>query len=272
MDSLSRYEMHRCSLRTRLTRRGPAPRSAEPLAVPESVHQITYISEGHSLAAFLELPGPPEKGPYPGVLFSHGGCAVKTEHFEKTRAFLEAGLAVLSPLYRGEHENPGHFELFLGEVDDAQAALRWFAGQSFTDASRLYAFGHSMGGEIAALLSLFSRTPLRMTGSSGAFFLRSDPFGTCSMFGLEPPFDSGIHEEVEVRLLRGHVADMVRPHIAYLGESDEKFADGSYKDLDTQGTRLSVHSVPGDHDTSVFPAAQAFAERIIEDRSTAQPG
>ena len=265
MKPQSPFLSHRAETVTRLSRKGPAPSSGQVLSVPDDAKRLVYPSDGVELLAYLELPGLPENGPYPGVVFSHGGCEIKTEHFDKTRVFLEAGFAVFSPSYRGEHGNPGSFELFYGEVTDALAAVAWFAAQPFVDSDRVYAFGHSMGGEIAALLSLFPNTPLRLTGSCGPFFLRSNPFGLDSMYGLEPPFDADDPAEVEARLLRAHLGEMTCDHVAYIGDDDEKFADGGFQGLETAGAKLAIERVPGDHDASVFPAARAFTERIRVD-------
>ena len=266
MKPRSPFLLHRAETVTQLSRKGPAPSSGQVLVVPDRAVRLTYRSNGVELLAFLELPGSPEDGPYPGVVFLHGGCEIKTEHFDKTRVFLNEGFAVFSPTVRGEHGNPGSFELFYGEVDDALAAVAWFAAQPCVDSDWVFAFGHSMGGEIAALLSLFPEIPLQLTGSCGPFFPRSNPFGLDSMYGLEPPFDADDSAEVEARLLRTHLGEMVLPHVAYLGENDEKFADRGFQGLETAGTKLAIESVPGDHDAHVFPAARAFIERIRVDR------
>ncbi len=62
-------------------------------------------------------------------------------------------------MLRGENGNPGNYELFLTEVGDAKAAVRWLARQPFVDAKRVYTFGHSTGGAISALLSLREGVP-----------------------------------------------------------------------------------------------------------------
>jgi dipeptidyl aminopeptidase/acylaminoacyl peptidase len=68
---------------------------------------------------------------------------------------------------RGEDGNPGYHEMFFGEVDDGRAAISWLARQPGIDKSRIYAFGHSAGGVVAALFSLYDDLPLRATGSAG---------------------------------------------------------------------------------------------------------
>ena len=86
--------------------------------------------------------------------------------------FLAAGFAVMTPTLRGENGNPGSFELFYGEVDDAEAAVRFLAAQPRIDSKRIYTFGHSVGGGISALLSLRPEIPVRKGGSSGGLYSR----------------------------------------------------------------------------------------------------
>ncbi len=48
----------------------------------------------------------------------------------------------------GENDNPGQFELFYGEVDDAVAAIDYLRSVPYVDPSRIYLAGHSTGGSI----------------------------------------------------------------------------------------------------------------------------
>jgi dipeptidyl aminopeptidase/acylaminoacyl peptidase len=80
--------------------------------------------------------------PPPGLLYCHGGCSIDDEDFDVASAFVEAGFAVLMPTRRGEHGNPGSYELFFGEVDDARAAAEVLRWEPRVDRTRL---GYSMG-------------------------------------------------------------------------------------------------------------------------------
>lgn len=241
-----------------------APGAQSPPLVPAGVETIDCRSGELALKAYLVPAVVPKSDASPGILYSHGGCAITEQDFEAARIFSEAGYAVLLPTYRGEHGNPGAYELFFGEVDDACAALLRLADRPEVDASRLHAFGYSMGGEIAALLSLIADLPLMSTGSCGPFFLRLDPFSSESMYGAPIPFDPTDEREIESRLLSYRLDEMARPHIACIGRQDEKFADGRWRDVSTVGRRLRIIEVDGTHDTSLLPAIRAFLSEISE--------
>jgi len=262
MVSRSNLEGRRQTLRGRLLHHGPSPGNQQPPDAPEDAIAYAYRSGELELQAYVLRPSPQMDAPFPAILYSHGGCSLSQEDFEAARLFVDRGILVLLPTYRGEHGNPGSYELFLGEVDDARAAIEALAGLSDVDEERLYAFGYSMGGEIAALLSLPQELSLRATGSCGPFFLRRDPFSGESMYGAPVPFDPIDREDVEARLLRTHLGEMVIPHMAFIGREDEKFSDGAWRLFDVHGAKLTVTEVPGTHDSSLLPAVRAFLNRI----------
>lgn len=107
--------------------------------------------------------------PRPALMFLHGGFAFGAGDLEACQAFMDAGYIVMCPMLRGENGNPGVFEMFLGEVEDAKAAAVWLAEQPGVDKSRIFAFGHSVGGGVSAMLSLRENVPVQHSGSSGGF-------------------------------------------------------------------------------------------------------
>ncbi|MBU1049694.1 alpha/beta hydrolase [Candidatus Bipolaricaulota bacterium] len=251
----------RARARSRLCLHQAAPGARDVPVLPDNVDVVPYRSSGLTLNAYLQGVDAASNS-RPAVLYFHGGCALSQEHFESAQRFVDAGFIVLSPTYRGEHHNPGSYELFLGEVEDAYAAVSLLAHHRLVDAQRIYAFGYSMGGEIAALLSLFDDLPIRRTASCGPFFLRSRPFSSKSMYGAPVPFDSSNPEDVCVRLLRYHIRDMVVGHTAFVGCNDDKFADGYWRQLDTAGSALTITEVEGTHDASLHSAIEVFLREI----------
>lgn len=230
--------------------------------VGESVQQILYESNGVELKAWLALPENPISEPMPALVYLHRGFAASPYSLEVAQPFLEAGFAVFVPSYRGENGNPGNFELFYGEVDDVRAAIRWLAKQDNIDTTRIYTFGHSVGGGMSALLSLWNDIPVQFTGSSGGLYTR-DVFDSWSNI---VPFDVNDETERGLRLLFMNIEHMQIPHIAYLGRDDSltNAAETAIQEADKHDTPLTIEIIRGDHFTSLSPAVDLFLETIIE--------
>ncbi|MCK9684485.1 alpha/beta hydrolase family protein [Scleromatobacter humisilvae] len=258
LDRLRRF-------RSNLVLHGPAPQDFKPSTPPAGVREIVYPSGSLSLKAWVALPpGASPSSKVPGVVFFHGGFAFAAGDFDAARPFLDAGFALLCPMLRAENGNPGSFELLLGEIDDAKAAVAWLAQQPEVDASRLYTFGHSIGGVVSALLSLHP-VGIRHGGSSGGLF------GT-RMFDadwMKPriPFAGSNPDERELRVLVGNVPWMQHPHHAWVGEGDA-LQDGDLAAREPQSEpRLSVTRMAGDHFTSFGPSLAAYVDIVKADRS-----
>ncbi len=251
------------AFKSKLVIRGPAPQNYKAQVMVPGAQQVEYPSGPLGLKAWVAYPaGASPSSPAPGVVFFHGGFAFAANDFEDARPFLDAGFAVLCPTLRAENGNPGNFELLLGEVDDAAAAVTWFARQPNVNATRISTFGHSIGGIVSALLSL-RPAGIRHGGSSGGLF------GT-RMFDaswLKPniPFAPGDPRERELRVLVGNVAWMQRPHVAYVGAGDAmQDADLAAREVPV-GSRLTIARMDGDHFTSLAPSVKAFIERLKSD-------
>ena len=136
---------------------GPAP---EP-TVKQYV-RVRYPSPAGNLVAYL-TPDPKDGKRRPAVVWAHGGFGGIDESYwakqpasndQTPKAFLDAGFVVMLPSWRGENDNPGRFELFYGEVDDAVAAVDYVSKLPYVDPGRIYFAGHSTGGTIALLTAL----------------------------------------------------------------------------------------------------------------------
>jgi dienelactone hydrolase len=167
----------------------------------------------------------------------------------------------MTPMLRAENGNPGNFELLLGEVEDAAAAVRWLASRPDVNSERIYAFGHSVGGGVAALLSLRAGLPLRHTGSAGGLYAAS----VFDDWRDIVPFDPQRAGERELRLLLGNLRWMRHPHIAFLGASDTLLLSReiALRELGGTKTQLRIEVVPGDHFSSLPAAVKAYL-RVIE--------
>jgi acetyl esterase/lipase len=167
----SHFLDRRRSFKTKLTKTGPAPQEFERETPPAGVRQVSYQSGNLQLAAWFAVPPGKENSKSPVCVFFHGGHAFGAGDFEVCRPLLNAGFAVMTPMLRGENGNPGSFELFFGELDDAVGAVRWVAQQPEIDATKIFTFGHSIGGGVSALVSLAERdVPVLLSGSSGGLY------------------------------------------------------------------------------------------------------
>jgi len=252
------FEQFRSSFRTNLIQRGPAPQDFEVETPPANVTEIQYPSGPLSLKAWVYRP-PGVEEPRPGLVYFHGGFAFGGEDLmESCRPAIDAGYVVMGPMLRGENGNPGHFELFLGEIDDARAACQWFAQQPYVDANRIYTFGHSIGGGVSAVLSLLDDVPIRHGGSSGGLYDHLTFLGWSDIV----PFENTPRER-SVRLLVGNAHLMRRPHYGYIGDEDDPFHDtvDKLKKEATNG-RLAIELVPGDHFTSFDESLRRYLQVV----------
>jgi acetyl esterase/lipase len=238
--------------KTNLIHKRPAPQEFDPNEpTPSGAKIISYRSGTLDLKGWFlpQAAGPPS----PALVFFHGGFALGEGDLDAVRKFHEAGFAVFTPALRGENGNPGNHELWLGEVDDALSALAWVKQQSSVDPQRVVTFGHSAGGVISALLSLYPDSAL-LTGSSGGLY------GMDIFPHLENiPFQK-TQQEMALRVLPPHVQEMKLPHLAYVGKQDQLVVSGASVAARTTQPLLKVHYLAGDHFTSFDAALAAFLE------------
>lgn len=245
---------------TKLARSGPAPQPYEQEAPPAGVDEVTYRSGSLALRAWIAFPTSARAGgKSPAVVYFHGGFAFGREDFEDARPFLDAGFVVMCPTLRGENGNPGVFEMYLGEVEDAKAAILWLSGNPRVDSERIYAFGHSAGGVISALLSLHD-VPLRHSGSSGALY-------STAIFDLmkdSVPFSRDDPAEGQLRVLLGNTKWMKRAHYAYTGAEDRfQELDAALRESGAQPL-IRLTTTSGDHQTSLQPSVREYL-KVIRD-------
>jgi dienelactone hydrolase len=245
---------------TVLTQKVRAPQKAARAKPPAGVDDVTYQSGDLHLQAWLAMPAGAKTEPVPAIVYFHGGFALGDADLKDCKPFLEKGYAVMLPSLRGENDNPGHFELLYGEIDDARAAVRWLAEHPRIDKGRIHTFGHSIGGGVSALLSLWDDIPVLTTGSAGGLY----PYTVFAELSDILPFDRRNPLERQLRLLLGNTADMQRPHIAFLGDEDpmKAVASPAEEEAKRTGAPLTVRIVEGDHFTCLAPAMHAFVREI----------
>lgn len=257
--ALPDYWARRSAHPTQLTRSAPAPNRWEPVGARPGVEAVRYRCAGRELKAYLLRPPEPAPEPAPALVYLHGNFELEAGSFDAVQPFVDAGFVVLLPTYRGEQGNPGRLELLFGEVEDAAAAVRFLAARPGVDVARVHAIGHSVGGAIAALLSVWPDLPLATTASVGGIYVPETFVRWTRMRGNRGlvRFDVGDREELELRVLGPHVHAMHRPHRAYVGEQDHWFIPNA-RAVERRARRFDqpfeVIMVPGDHMRSLRPA------------------
>jgi dienelactone hydrolase len=237
---------------TQLLVRGPSPQPHRPLGTSsDGVERLEYVSQGRSLAALFVRPRRPTLAP--ALLYLHGGWALADEHVRECWPFVEAGFAVFAPSYRGENGNPGEHEMLWGELDDALAALAHVRSLPDVDPERVFVFGHSAGGMLAALMAFEPKLDARLTGSIDGIY---GP----EVFDYQLlPFVDTLRER-ELRLALPHIEQLEQPHVALVGHDDLALAStrAAAERAAQSGVPLEAVVVPGDHRQSVAPGIAAF--------------
>ncbi len=115
-----------------------------------SEQAIWYASDGLRIKARAFWPA--GKGPFPGIVFGHGGVdGLSDSSIRRCRELTKAGFAVFAPSYRGEDGSQGTVEVAKGEVNDILNGLEVFRQDSRLDSDRVAMMGTSHGALIGLL-------------------------------------------------------------------------------------------------------------------------
>lgn len=123
--------------------------------------------DGKSIPAYYAVPDEPQKGPYPTIVFPHGGpYARDVPNFDYwTQFFVSRGFAVIKPNFRGSsgygdaYMKAGFEEWGLKMQDDVIDGLDWMIKEGISDRDKVCIVGGSYGGYVA-LVAAF-KTPER---------------------------------------------------------------------------------------------------------------
>ena len=154
-------------------------------AMPYPARPGTTIPYGASAAKFGELRLPDAKrhgkGPYPVLVMIHGGCWLADydyAYFTRLAAwFTEQGVATWTIEYRRLGDGGGWPGTFM-DVGEAVDSLNLMAKTDRLDLKRVYAAGHSAGGQLA--LWLASRGKL----ANDSELARTEPLKIRGVLGL----------------------------------------------------------------------------------------
>jgi dipeptidyl aminopeptidase/acylaminoacyl peptidase len=111
---------------------------------------VWYVSDGFRVKARAFWPA--GKGPFPGIVFGHGGVdGLSDSSIRRCRELAKAGFAVFAPSYRGEDGSQGTVEVAKGEVNDVLNGLEVFKQDSRLESNRVAMMGTSHGALIGLL-------------------------------------------------------------------------------------------------------------------------
>lgn len=247
---------------SKLIKKEKAPQEYEDLVSTKDLLKVEYISNGIKLKALIIKKNIDSTKRKPILVFLHGGFALGEQDLLDCQVFTDQGYIVFAPSYRGENGNDGNFELFQGEVDDAKEAIKWITKQPFADSTKIYVFGHSIGGGISSLLSLEQNVPIAKSGSSGGLY-------TQDFYGWEDiiPFDNKNPLEGKMRVLLENIPSMQINHYAFVGKEDEGlYSLKNELDAISNNSKLKIVYIEGDHFTSLEPSMKKFIEIINNEK------
>ena len=162
----------------------PAPKTLSwselsRMPLPTPGERITY---GAGPQQFGELRIPKGEGPFPVMILIHGGCWLNAfDYVYMTRLatwFVDHGVATWTIEYRRIGDNGGGWPGSFLDVANAADRLRQLAEKYPLDTNRIFAGGHSAGGQLA--LWLASRGQL---AAESELFLK-DPIAIRGVLGL----------------------------------------------------------------------------------------
>jgi dienelactone hydrolase len=252
---------------TVLSTHGASPQRFAPW--PPSLDVIEYESAGLRLRGLLARPASralAREGKSPLLVYLHGGFALDAGEVAGCRAFRDAGFFVFAPALRGENGNPGDYELAFRELDDARAAIDRARSLPDVDPARIVVFGHSAGGMLSSMLTLYADLPVLDTGSAGGLY------GPGLFDSLNRPFVDGPLER-KLRLFAPYITAMKHPHHACTGDADRyprETAARLAKQAADEHLPFEHIVVAGDHFGSLRGCLKAYLARVLPE-VTASP-
>jgi len=271
---VSTLRKERAELGTRIVRTRKKPGHPPPVPPASTkLERVKYRSPLGDMWAYVTI-DPKDGEKHPAVVWAAGGFANRigegffkpgpAKNDQSASQLRAAGIIVMYPSYRGNHDNPGTFELFFGEVDDYLAAADHLRQLSYVDPARIYFAGHSTGGTLALLAA-------ELTDQFRAAFVFGPVTGAESYGKSLAPFDLTTPETAQEWRLRApirYVRDIRRPTFLIEGErSPNARALPIYARAATAtGVPLTTLRPDGlDHFSVLAPQLELIARKIVAD-------
>ncbi len=267
----------------------PARAAGSPPAIldPARIAPTTEILYGPAAEQRVDLFLPTGPGPFPVVVFIHGGCwrsssASAATYWPTLKALASRGLAVWSVGYRRVDEPGGAYPGMYQDVAQGTDLIATSAARFHLDLTRLILAGHSAGGHLA----LWSAGRPRLPPANP---LHVTPLHPRAVFNLAGPGDLGLGEpaaldrtcgtDTYARLVGAArpdpLADTSPARLLPLGVHTVQFtgsADRTMSTIDVQaygreaeraGERIETVVIPGaSHRDPVDPRTSAFTQVV----------
>lgn len=228
--------------------------AAEVMAMeaPPPTHRVAY---GPDPLQFGHLRLPSGEGPFPVVVFVHGGCWLSEYGIGHTgpleTAWAQAGYAVWSVEYRKVGDPGGGWPATYLDVGVGADHLRTLARTFPLDLDRVVAAGHSAGGAFALWLASRSNVPRNSP------LWNPNPLAIHGVLGLAPAADLERLHQVGIC---GNVIQQL------LGGGPDEVPDRYAAVSPMQLPPLNVPQVVvlGEHDATWTPIAEAWLDQLQE--------
>jgi dipeptidyl aminopeptidase/acylaminoacyl peptidase len=237
---------------TKLRVRGPAPQRYQNDKPPGGVTEVEYPSGELKLKGWLSADAGDGKK-RPAVVYLHGGWAFGDGDWEDAEPFAKAGFVLLMPMLRGENGNPGTYESFLGEVDDAIAAGRFAASLPNVDGGNVFVAGHSVGGVLTCLVAMLPSPYKAAAAFDGYVDMESWAAGSPA---ARVPYDRNDPREVRVRNPMAFAESIRCPLRLYAGDGGREVNARLAAKARQAGKDCELVVVGGGHQAMVAPAVQ----------------
>jgi acetyl esterase/lipase len=251
---------------------------------PPADHVIAY---GDDPLQFGELRLPAGNGPFPVIVFMHGGCWMSEydiAHSRKlTDAFARAGIAVWSLEYRRIGDPGGAWPGTFDDIEAGIAHLSSLVEPHLLDSERVIVAGHSAGGHLAIWIAqrieelqaddvIRPRGVLGLAPAPDLEYLSKN--GTCG--NAATLLMGGTPDEYPERYAFGSVTNRIpqsTPQIAVVGKYDETWRPVGVryaKAAAEQGAPISVIDAPEsghfemiDPDSTTWPLVLGAARELL---------
>ncbi|MBI6550066.1 alpha/beta hydrolase family protein [Xenorhabdus lircayensis] len=249
----------------------------EPAVPPKDIFSLVYYpAEDGNMAAFLSARPQDNSNKYPAVIWLIGGYGgiSNDDYFwsehpygndQSASAFRRDDLVLMIPSFRGENANPGHYDMFYGEMRDIESARQYLAKLPYVDPERIYLVGHSTGGTRALLASEYTKGFRAIFSMGGIPDLRLRL--EYAPISVAVPFDQNNPEEFELRSPRTFLTSIKSPTFYFEGENAywQEF-DEMKQIAKDKSIPLHVYSIEGgDHFNIISPLTNLIAEKILLD-------